>query len=115
VVAAKQDPRRYVACVLLATTRLDVNRVVCRYLGVRRASFADADETAAVTGMLLGGVGPFGLPDALPILIDARVLTRASVVVGGGSRSLKLRLDPAGLASIAHATVVEGLARSAPP
>jgi prolyl-tRNA editing enzyme YbaK/EbsC (Cys-tRNA(Pro) deacylase) len=110
VVAAKQDPRRYVACVLLATTRLDVNRAVCRFLGVRRASFADADETRAVTGMLIGGVTPFGLPGALPVLVDARVLDRPRVVVGGGSRSLKLRIDPAGLARLPSATVVDGLA-----
>src|SRR4051794_12074308 len=62
LVVGKSDPPRYAACVVLATTRLDVNRVVRQRLEVRRASFASPDETRALTGMELGGVTVFGLP-----------------------------------------------------
>ena len=44
LVVGKSDPRRYVACVVLATTRLDVNGAVRQRLGVKKASFASADE-----------------------------------------------------------------------
>jgi prolyl-tRNA editing enzyme YbaK/EbsC (Cys-tRNA(Pro) deacylase) len=111
LVIGKADPPRHVACVVLATTRLDVNGVVRRRLGVRKASFAGADDTAALTGMAIGGVTPFALPDGLPLWIDAAVMARSSVVVGGGSRSAKLVLDPAVLAAVAGAEVVDGLAR----
>src|SRR5204862_3556443 len=67
LVVGKSDPPRYAACVVLATTRLDVNRVVRQRLEVRRASFASPDETRALTGMELGGVTVFGLPTDLPI------------------------------------------------
>lgn len=111
VVVGKSDPPRHVACVVLATTRLDVNGAVRRRLGVRKASFAGAEETAAMTGMMIGGVTPFALPAGLPLWIDAAVMARTSVVVGGGSRAAKLVLAPAVLAALPDAEVVEGLAR----
>lgn len=114
VVAGKGDPRRHCACLVLATTRLDVNRAVTRLLGVRKASFASAEETREVTGMLIGGVTPFGLPDGLPLYIDSRVMRRAEVVVGGGTRSAKLRLAPSELLGIPGAEVVDGLASESP-
>jgi prolyl-tRNA editing enzyme YbaK/EbsC (Cys-tRNA(Pro) deacylase) len=111
VVVGKSDPRRYVACVGLATTRLDVNGAVRRRLGVKKASFASADETTMLTGMMIGGVTPFALPDDLPLWIDAAVMARPSVVVGGGSRSLKVRVAPSALAALPDAEIVDGLAQ----
>jgi prolyl-tRNA editing enzyme YbaK/EbsC (Cys-tRNA(Pro) deacylase) len=111
VVAGKSEPRVHVACLVLATTRLDVNGVVRRRLGVRKASFAGADETAAITGMAIGGVTPFGLPPDLPVWIDAAVMARGRVIVGGGSRDRKLLVPPAALAALSTAEVVEGLAQ----
>jgi prolyl-tRNA editing enzyme YbaK/EbsC (Cys-tRNA(Pro) deacylase) len=109
VVAARREPIAC-ACVLLADHRLDVNHTVCELLGVRRASFAGADLTREVTGMMLGGVTPFALPAGLPLHVDAAVMQRPWVIVGGGSRSLKLRVAPPALLSAAHGRVVEGLA-----
>jgi prolyl-tRNA editing enzyme YbaK/EbsC (Cys-tRNA(Pro) deacylase) len=111
LVAGKGEPRRFVACVVLATTRLDVNGVVRHRLGVRKASFASADDTVERTGMMIGGVTVLALPNEVPVWIDALVMERRSVVVGGGSRSMKVRLAPAALLRIAGAEVVEGLAR----
>ena len=110
VVAARREPGIACACVALATTRLDVNHKVCELLGVRKASFAPADLTRDLSGMLIGGVTPFGLPDALPIYVDAAVMQRETVILGGGSRSMKLRLAPSALSRIPSARVVEGLA-----
>jgi prolyl-tRNA editing enzyme YbaK/EbsC (Cys-tRNA(Pro) deacylase) len=110
VVAGKSDPRVYVACVVLATTKLDVNGAVRRRLGVKRASFASADETKELTGMMIGGVTPFSLPDDLALWIDERVLSRDRVVVGGGSRSLKVRVPPTALLAVSRAEVVTDLA-----
>jgi prolyl-tRNA editing enzyme YbaK/EbsC (Cys-tRNA(Pro) deacylase) len=115
LIAGKADPPRYVACIALATTRVDVNRVVRKRLGVRKASFAGPDETRDVTGMLLGGVTPFGLPDDLPIWVDARVVQRERIVLGGGSRSSKVVGPPTLLTSLPNVEVVEDLATEPPP
>ena len=110
VVASKGAEPTHVACVVLATTSLDVNRVVRREMGVRKASFAAADPVKDLTGMEIGGVTPFGLPDGVPVLVDARVMEQPWIVLGGGNRSSKLRLAPATLRALVSVRVVEGLA-----
>ncbi|MFN8051858.1 MAG: YbaK/EbsC family protein [Acidimicrobiales bacterium] len=115
VVVGKGDPRQHVVCVALATTRLDVNGVVRKRLGTRKASFAAADETRELTGMEIGGVTPVGLPTGLPVWIDAAVLDRERVVIGGGVRSSKLFLDPRELTKLGHVEVVADLARPVEP
>ncbi len=115
VVIGKSNPPVYAACVVLATHRLDVNRVVKTKLGTRKASFASPDETMALTGMAIGGVTVFGLPADLPILVDAAVMSRDRIVLGGGSRSWKVIAPPSILLTVAGVEVVDDLAFLAPP
>ncbi|HET9111319.1 MAG TPA: YbaK/EbsC family protein [Ktedonobacterales bacterium] len=109
VASRKAEPTKYAVCVVLGTTRLDVNRKVCELLGVKRASFADADTTVRQTGMLIGGVTAIGITD-MPIYVDSTVMRRPQVVMGGGNRSSKLLLDPQELLKLPNVEVVEGLA-----
>ena len=99
----------------LAPYRLDVNRVVRDRLGTRKASFAPAEATAELTGMQMGGVTVFGLPRDLPIWVDARVMTRERIVLGGGSRSWKVISTPDILRALPGVVVVEGLATEPRP
>ena len=115
VVAGKSDPPRLVACIVLATTRLDVNGAVRRRLGVRKASFASADDTMAATGMAIGGVTPFALPSQMEIWVDAEVMRRDRLILGGGSRSMKVLVRPATLASLINVTVIHDLATPLTP
>jgi prolyl-tRNA editing enzyme YbaK/EbsC (Cys-tRNA(Pro) deacylase) len=110
VVIGKTEPPRYAACVTLAPYRLDVNRAVRDRLGTRKASFAPAEATAALTGMQIGGVTVFGLPPDLPIWVDSRVMARDRIVLGGGSRSWKVIARPAILLALPGVAVVDGLA-----
>jgi prolyl-tRNA editing enzyme YbaK/EbsC (Cys-tRNA(Pro) deacylase) len=110
VVVGKAQPRVYVVCVVLAPHRLDINRAVKARLGTRKASFAGADETRELTGMEIGGVTPFGLPPDLPVWVDAAVMARPRVVLGGGSRNWKVIAAPAILQGLPNVAVVEGLA-----
>ena len=110
LVVGKSEPRRHAACVVLAPHRLDVNRVVRDRLGTRKASFAPPEETRALTGMEIGGVTPFGLPSQLALWIDAAVMDRPRVVLGGGSRSWKVIAPPSILLRLPNAEVVDGLA-----
>ncbi len=110
LVASKGADPIYVACVLLATTSLDVNTVVRREMGVRKASFARAEPTMELTGMEIGGVTPFGLPPDLPVLVDARVMEPDWIILGGGNRSSKLRVTPDVLHPLPSVRVIDGLA-----
>jgi len=110
VVASKGAEPSYVACVALATTSLDVNRAVRREMGVRKASFAGADPVCTLTGMEIGGVTPFGLPEGMPVLVDARVMDAPWIVLGGGNRSSKLKVAPDALRRLPALRVVDGLA-----
>ena len=109
VASRKVTPAKYAACVVLGTTRLDVNKKVSELLGVKRLSFADAETTIALTGMMIGGVTAFGI-EGLPIYVDSAVLAQPRVVMGGGNRSSKLLLDPHELTRLSGVEVVEGLA-----
>ena len=107
VVAGKGEPRQYAACLVLATTKLDVNHKVNKLMGVKRLSFASAEETGELTGQLIGGVTVFGLPGSLPLYIDERVMEREWVIVGGGNRSTKIRIAPAELRRLPGAQVAD--------
>ena len=114
LVIGKSDPPLYAPCVVLAPNRLDVNRTVRDRLGTRKASFAPSESTRDITGMEIGGVTVFGLPAELPIWVDARVMARERIVLGGGSRSWKVLAPPSILLALPGVEVVEGLATDPP-
>jgi prolyl-tRNA editing enzyme YbaK/EbsC (Cys-tRNA(Pro) deacylase) len=115
VVVGKSSPPVYAACVVLATHRLDVNHAVRDRLGTRKASFASPEETRELTGQEIGGVTAFGLPAGMPLLVDAAVMARPRIVVGGGSRSWKVIAPSSILLTLPGVEVVDGLANPAPP
>ncbi|NUT32022.1 MAG: hypothetical protein HOV79_03000 [Hamadaea sp.] len=98
------------ACMVLASTRADVNGVVRRLLGARKASFAAMDAAVEQTGMEYGGITPIGLPDGWPLLVDAAVVAAPWVVIGSGRRRGKLIVPGKLLADLPGAQVVDGLA-----
>jgi prolyl-tRNA editing enzyme YbaK/EbsC (Cys-tRNA(Pro) deacylase) len=113
VAGRRGDVTRYAACIVLATTRADVNGVVRRHLDVRKASFAPMDDAVALTGMEYGGITPIGLPKDWPILVDARVIATPHVIIGSGLRAGKIALAGPALGALPGAEVIEGLARDA--
>jgi len=111
VVKSKTGEEKFAVCVVLATGRLDVNKTVRKRLGARKVSFASAEETRVLTGMELGGVTALALPESLPLWIDGEVMRRDYIILGGGNRQSKIRVDPAIFGQTANTEVVEGLAR----
>lgn len=112
VVAARRGGQTTLAaCVVLATTRADVNGLVRRHLDARKASFASQDLAVAETGMAYGGITPVGLPPSWPVLVDAAVAAADLVVIGSGTRGSKLAVPGALLARLPAATVLDGLGR----
>jgi prolyl-tRNA editing enzyme YbaK/EbsC (Cys-tRNA(Pro) deacylase) len=107
VEARRADRVWYAACVVLATTRADVNGAVRKHLGARKISFAAMERAVALTGMEYGGITPVGLPDDWPILVDANVVGQDRVIIGSGIRGSKLLAATSVLASLPSAEVLE--------
>jgi prolyl-tRNA editing enzyme YbaK/EbsC (Cys-tRNA(Pro) deacylase) len=110
VASRKVDPTKYAVCVVLASTRLDVNKMVTKLLGVKKASFADSETTKALTGMEIGGVTAIGIT-RYPIYIDAAVMDQPKVVMGGGNRTSKAVVNPQELLKLPNVTVITDLAK----
>ena len=110
LIASKKGEPKFAACVVLAACRLDVNKTARKKLGVSRISFASPEQTRELTGMELGGVTPFGMPENVPVWIDSRVMDCSQIILGGGNRSSKIILAPAELMKVPNAEVVENLA-----
>ena len=109
VVATKSDPVQFACCIVLATNKLDVNKKVRQIMDGRKVSFATPEQTLQLTGMLIGGVTPFGLQQ-IPLFIDAAVMTQPQVIAGGGNRSTKVLLHPSEYLKLPNAQVIEGMA-----
>jgi prolyl-tRNA editing enzyme YbaK/EbsC (Cys-tRNA(Pro) deacylase) len=110
VAGRRGDAVRYAACMVLATTRADVNGVVRRRLDARKASFAPMDDAVALSGMEFGGITPIGLPTNWVILVDAAVVAAGTVVIGSGLRRSKLALMGSTLLDLSNAELIDGLA-----
>ncbi|MGY1705489.1 YbaK/EbsC family protein [Geodermatophilus sp. SYSU D00697] len=111
VAARRAGQTTMAACVVPASTRADVNGLVRRHLGARKASFAPQDVAVAESGMAYGGITPIGLPPSWPVLVDAVVAAADLVVVGSGTRGSKLAVPGAALAAMPAVEVLEGLGR----
>lgn len=111
LVASRKPEGHNAMCVVLAHTNLDVNKTVRKKLGVRKVSFAPADLTKELTGQEIGGVTIFGIPDSIPVWVDSRVIDQDWVIIGAGSRSAKIKLDPSQLENLEGFEIVDDLAQ----
>ena len=109
IVASKKKPKTYTASVVRATHRVDVNHVIKPMMDVGKVSFARAEETAELTGMMIGGVTALALPPELPIYVDDGLMNLDYIILGGGSRSIKIKISPEIFHSVPNAQIIEGL------
>jgi prolyl-tRNA editing enzyme YbaK/EbsC (Cys-tRNA(Pro) deacylase) len=107
--ATRGDRSWFAACVVLGTTRADVNGLARRKLEARKVSFASMERAVMQTDMEYGAITPIGLPGDWPILIDKRVVSASYVIVGSGVRKSKIIIPGDLLASLPNARVLEGL------
>ena len=112
IVASKRGPAAHCAGIVRACDRLDVNKRVRGLMGVSRASFASAEVTREVTGMMIGGVTALALPEGLPIYADVRLLEMDYIILGAGSRSAKVRMAPQEMEKLPGLEFIEGLSIS---
>ena len=109
IIASKKPPIIYSACLVTAEYKLDVNKTVRKLMGVRRLSFASAEQTVEITGMIIGGVTPIGLPPDIKIYIDKNIERLDYIILGGGSRSQKIKIDINSLSKIPNVEFIQGL------
>ena len=109
IVASKKEPKLFAACVVLATTKLDVNKCVRNLMGASKVSFASAEEMKELTGMEVGGVTPFSLPKEIKLYVDSRIMGIDWLILGGGGRDKKLKISPEVFHKLG-AEIVENLA-----
>ena len=114
LIVNKKNLDQVVACVVLANTRLDVNKKVCQLMETKKASFASAEQTVAKTNMMIGGVVAIGLPKDMQIYIDEKVMNCDKIIMGGGNRSTKLVLKPQELTKLPHVHIIENLTLPVP-
>lgn len=107
VVVAKMTPKQYVACLVNATTKLDVNHKISKLVGIKRLSFASSEETAELTDQMIGGVTLLALPADWPVYIDERIMPLDYAILGGGNRSSKIKVAPEELRKIPNAQVAD--------
>jgi prolyl-tRNA editing enzyme YbaK/EbsC (Cys-tRNA(Pro) deacylase) len=110
IVASKKKPKTFTASVVRGTHRIDVNHVVKPMMNVGKVSFARSEETAELTGMMIGGVTALALPPELPIYVDHGLMSLDYIILGGGSRSTKIKISPEIFHSVPNAQIIEGLA-----
>ena len=109
IVASKREPKLFAACVVLATTKLDVNKCVRNLMGVSKASFASAEEMKELSGMEVGGVTPFSLPEEIRLYVDSRIMRLNWLILGGGGRDKKIKISPEVFQKLG-AEIIENLA-----
>jgi prolyl-tRNA editing enzyme YbaK/EbsC (Cys-tRNA(Pro) deacylase) len=107
VVALKTTPKTYVACLVRADTKIDVNHKLAGAVGFKRLSFASSEEAAQLSGQAIGGVTLVGLPADVPVIIDKMVMERESIIIGGGNRTSKVRVDPRELEKLPNVRIAE--------
>ena len=115
IVRSKRGEKKFSACVVLGSDRIDVNRRVKALMQVSRLSFASADDTRELTGMEIGGVTPFNLPTDIAIYVDAKVMQLDSVILGSGSRASKITVAPSVFEQLLNTEIIEGLSLSPEP
>ena len=109
IVASKKEPKLFAACVVLATTKLDVNKSVRNLMGVSKVSFASAEEMKLITGMEMGGVTPFSLPKKIKLYVDSKIMKLSWLILGGGGRDNKIKISPEVFKKLG-AEIIENLA-----
>ena len=109
LVASKKEPVKYAVCIVRGSDRISVNKTVRKIMGVSRLSFASSEKTVELTGMMIGGVTPFALPEFIEIYLDEKLFELDFVILGSGDRSSKLKISPEELTKLPNSTIVEGL------
>ncbi len=110
VLEAKRAERAwFAACVILASTRADVNGLVRRTLDARRASFAPMEQAVAQSGMEYGAITPIGLPKEWTILVDKAVIELEYVIIGSGLRKSKILIPGKSFAALPNVQILENL------
>ncbi len=97
-----------VICLVSGSNRLD-ERLLAHWASVGRKQVqrADAEVVRSATGYAIGGVAPFGYPEALVVLFDEDFLTYEVIWAAAGTPNAVFRTTPQALAAATQAVVTK--------
>ena len=72
-------------------------RELARQIGAREIAPASAAAVEKHTGYVPGGVSPFGTRRALPVYVEASILSIERFLLNGGRRGFLVEITPADL------------------
>lgn len=101
----------FAACVVLGSTRADVNGLIRRTLDARTVSFAAMDQAVAATCMEYGGITPVGLPPDWPLLVDKAVTAKDFLIIGSGKRNSKLVVSGTFFTTLPNTRILESIGK----
>ena len=101
---ANVDDRLVLAVVPVAAEQ-DLKRLADA-VGGRRAALAEPAAAERATGSVIGGISPLAPRRTLPVVLDARAASQATIFVSAGRRGLQLELAPADLVRLCAAMEV---------
>lgn len=76
-------------------------------VGRKHVKLADPATVLQISGYEVGAMPPFGHIEALPTLLDRRVLEHPYVYAGGGAENALLRLNPQDILRVSRAKVTD--------
>jgi prolyl-tRNA editing enzyme YbaK/EbsC (Cys-tRNA(Pro) deacylase) len=85
------DDNDFVVAIANGTRRIDRNRLA-HAAAMRKPRPANPADVVAVTGFPAGGVAALGLPEAVPVIVDAATAALTFAYGGGGQEHLLLRV-----------------------
>lgn len=80
---------------------------LARVSGHKRVSSAAPRDAERVTGFQIGGIGPFGLKQPLPVFLDETTARNDDVVINAGRRGTMVRIATVDLIRLTGATVAD--------
>jgi Cys-tRNA(Pro)/Cys-tRNA(Cys) deacylase len=86
-------PQRHAMVLVPGDRRLDWKRLACA-LGAKQVRMAEPLTAERLTGYHVGGISPFGLKQALPVVMDQTLLAWEEVLINAGRRGLMLKMSP---------------------
>jgi alanyl-tRNA synthetase len=78
-----------------------------KLFGLRKLRLASGEEMMEILGREQGEVAPIGLPEAIPVVIDRRVLAQEFVIGSAGSKFAGLKINPSDILKCREAFVEE--------
>ncbi len=89
-----EDDRALPFIVLMHGDRHVSAKAMARSIGAKSARPCLPENAQKHTGYMVGGISPFGTPKALPVYIEASILSLPRIYINAGKRGFMMEISP---------------------